>query len=346
MKVLIHSTYYSSFLEKIIYRGLCENIGKKNTYVYKPSLFDSGNNLISNVPDSNIINSDEIVKKLDNYDLLLFFNDSFLDGNFYKILNKKTNTIKIFIDGIDDFFIRRIYKHPEIAYYFKRELYDTKIPEFQKFEWIIRYVYELSRTPGTFKKKQKWFSYWNIPIGMAYKRKFQDVFPMPLTINNPKNNKVIKDKEYYISFIGHLNNPERTQYFNLLKIYLKTNNKKNFLSSNITTMAKYEDIIKKSKVGLSIRGTGFDTWRYWEIPCYGTALLAQKTPILIPKNFIDGESALFFNDFNELKYKFLKYVVNSDEWMEIARKGQERFLEYHTPKKRVQYLLNVIEGNE
>ena len=75
-------------------------------------------------------------------------------------------------------------------------------------------------------------------------------------------------------------------------------------------------------------------------------LISQNLPLILPANFIDGGHALFFNNFNELKYKFLKYVVNFDEWMEIARKGQERFLEYHTPKKRVQYLLNVIEGNE
>jgi len=258
-------------------------------------------------------------------------------------LDRKTSVKKIFIDGIDDFFIRQIYKHPEIDYYFKRELYKIKLSQLKKIEWQLRYTYELTRTPGTKNKRKLWFSYWNIPIGIAYKSKFNNILPLPLTVAKPIKLPIIKKKEYQVSFVGHINNHERAYYVALLKTYLNKNGAKSFLSSKIVNKVKYIDIIRKSKAGLATRGTGYDTWRYWEVPCYGAALLSQKTPILIPNNFIDNESALFFKNFDELKYKLQKYVIKSNEWEEIAKNGQRQFFKYHTPKNRVEYILDNIK---
>lgn len=36
MKVLLFSTYDGAFLERIVYEGLCGQIGANNVYLYKP----------------------------------------------------------------------------------------------------------------------------------------------------------------------------------------------------------------------------------------------------------------------------------------------------------------------
>ena len=130
----------------------------------------------------------------------------------------------------------------------------------------------------------------------------------------------------------------------MLNKYINKNKIKSFISTNIVGKDKYIETIRNSKSGLSTRGTGYDTWRYWEIPCYGTALLAQRTPINIPNDFADEESALFFKDFDELKQKFEKYVIKSNEWLEIAKNGQKHFFKYHTPQKRAEYILSKLNG--
>ena len=182
-----------------------------------------------------------------------------------------------------------------------------------------------------------------MPIGLSYKKKF-NIAPIPLTIANPFKNKIKRERIYEISFVGHNNNPERRMYLKMLNGYITKNKIKSFVSTKIVNKERYIKIIKNSKSGLSSRGTGYDTWRYWEIPCYGTALLAQRTPINIPNNFVDGESALFFKDFNELKQKFEKYAIKSNEWFEIAKGGQEHFFKYHTPKKRAEYILKKVKA--
>ena len=342
MKVLLYSVYKGIFLEDSLYNGFSDLIGKNNIFFYKPEDYKINDTQI-NILDYKNVYSDDVLEEIDNFDYILFFNSAFLDKNFYEVLNKKTNVRKIFIDGIDDFFVRRIYKHPEISYYFKRELYEKSITRLKKLEWILRYYYELNRTPGTAGKKKRWFSYWNLPIGLSYQKKF-NLAAIPLTVANPVRHKIKRDRIYEISFVGHNNNPERRMYMKMLNGYLTKNKIKGFISTKIVNKERYIEIIKNSRFGLSTRGTGYDTWRYWEIPCYGTALLAQRTPINIPNNFVDGESALFFKDYDELKQKFEKYVIKSNEWFEIARNGQKHFFKYHTPKKRAEYLLRKVKA--
>ena len=342
MKILFYSTYKGIFLEDSLYNGFSDLVGKNNIFFYKPEDYKISDTQI-NILNHKNINNNDILEEIDNFDYILFFNSAFLDKYFYAVLNKKTNVRKIFIDGIDDFFIRRIYRHPEISYYFKRELYKKPIAKLKKIEWILRYYHELNRTPGTSGKKKRWFSYWNLPIGLSYQKRF-NLAPIPLTVANPVKYKIERDKSYEFSFVGHNNNPERKMYLKMLNAYLTKNKINGFISTKIISKNKYVETIKNSKSGLSTRGTGYDTWRYWETPCYGAALLAQRTPINIPDNFVDGESALFFRDFDELKQKLEKYVIKSNEWFEIAKSGQEHFFKYHTPKKRAEYLLRKIKA--
>lgn len=48
---------------------------------------------------------------------------------------------------------------------------------------------------------------------------------------------------------------------------------------------EYNRMLLSSLVGVSARGCGWDTYRYWEIPYFGTALLSQRLEIVIPDNF-------------------------------------------------------------
>jgi hypothetical protein len=62
---------------------------------------------------------------------------------------------------------------------------------------------------------------------------------------------------------------------------------------------EYNTVLRSSQIGVSVKGAGWDTYRYWETAYFGCALLSERLPILIPGNFVHGLEAVFFNGFQE-----------------------------------------------
>ena len=336
MRILIFSTYEEHvFLEHVIYKGLNETIGHDKVYFYSPNKI-TDNYIKYDQKTQNIINPEDIYTKVDNFDSIFFFQDATSDAQFAKILNKKTSTVKCFFDTSDDFFIKNVYFHPEIKYYFKRELYATEPQMVYKYEWIVRYLADYFRL-----RLSNRITYWNMPRDVAIASKYKKAFPFPLTTMYHPSPKNQANRKYDMTFIGTPNVRERRKYLKEgLSIATKYKTHKFFFETNKKINNKeYFKILQHTKVGLSTRGVGFDTFRYWEIPCTGAALLSTKPKTVIPNNFIDEEDALFFENESEMSAKFEKYVIKSDEWREIASRGQKKMIQYHTPKKRIELLV-------
>ena len=99
-----------------------------------------------------------------------------------------------------------------------------------------------------------------------------------------------------------------------------------------------------SRIGLNIFGFGFDTVRYWEIPAHGAMLLAERLPIDIPHNFVDGESAVFFDDLSDIEQKLAYYMEHLDEAAAIAARGHTHFMKYHTASARARQMLGWMQS--
>lgn len=104
----------------------------------------------------------------------------------------------------------------------------------------------------------------------------------------------------------------------------------------------YRDRLRSSLIGLSFFGVGFDTVRYWEIPANGVMLLAERPPIIIPNNFEDGISAVFFETMSELESKLDYYLKHPDEAARIAAHGYAHYLKHHTTTARARYFLSTV----
>ena len=107
--------------------------------------------------------------------------------------------------------------------------------------------------------------------------------------------------------------------------------------------AAYMDRLRYSRVGLALWGYGFDTVRYWEIPAHGGLLLAQRPPIRIPQNFVDGQTAVFFDDLQELEEKLTHYLDHPEAAEAIAAAGHQHWKTHHTTEARAEQLLRHIE---
>jgi spore maturation protein CgeB len=72
-------------------------------------------------------------------------------------------------------------------------------------------------------------------------------------------------------------------------------------------------------------------------------LLSERPPIRIPHNFREGESAVFFDDTQELEEKLAYYLIHREESLAIARAGHEHFKRYHTGSARARQALAWIQ---
>jgi len=104
----------------------------------------------------------------------------------------------------------------------------------------------------------------------------------------------------------------------------------------------YRSTLRHSLIGLSFFGCGFDTVRYWELPANGVMLLAERPPIVIPFDFVDGESAVFFDDLPDLEAKLDHYLRHPREAQRIAAAGHAHYLKHHTSTARARQFLGAV----
>jgi len=204
------------------------------------------------------------------------------------------------------------------------------------------------------------------------------ILPLPLTFYPMTK---IKDREkiYSVSFISRLSPPSiirvlgnyssfnsRSKLAKIVSkipksfVYLSYSGAKNvYRLPNIPILTSYPfitssyplpfnyylQILSSSKASIAPVGNGYDTYRYWEIPLCGAALIAQNQYTIIPNNFEHKKSALFFGSIKELKdileYYFLE--GNEEELLKIAENGRRHLLQYHTPQHRASYVIENIK---
>lgn len=104
----------------------------------------------------------------------------------------------------------------------------------------------------------------------------------------------------------------------------------------------YNGLLSRSWIGVSVRGNGWDTYRYWETPYFGALLVAQRSPLVIPDDFKEGEEAVFFDDESSLEGAVRRLLADRERLRALARAGQEaafkRHLSIHRAKRVLEYL--------
>ncbi len=110
----------------------------------------------------------------------------------------------------------------------------------------------------------------------------------------------------------------------------------------------YLNYIAHAKAAISMRGSGRDTARYWDIPLFNTLMICDGTMgCMHPNPFEHGKTAVFY-DVDNLKSigEILDYYLNPEHDKErerIARAGKEHLLKYHTNRARAEYFLQIVD---
>lgn len=115
-----------------------------------------------------------------------------------------------------------------------------------------------------------------------------------------------------------------------------------FMNSDLWAKGRYSHGLAEALIAISARGVGWDTYRYWEIPYFGAALLSHRVAIVIPRNFVADREAIFFDGLPELETK-LRTLLNDRSMAEvIGVEGRKASLERHLSIHRAKTVLEAI----
>jgi len=326
MKVLL-LTKAHGLGEIILNNGFTKALGKRNVYS------------LENIPNLS----------LDDYDLILIFRDLVISNFPYVKHVLKYETKIAFIDNFDDPLIHKLFFHPNIVAYFKRELYDISFSNL-RFLLTSQYKYYLS-----YFSMKNMFNYLNLSE-MIEAYRSSKLKPLPLSyIENP-NFKPSDTKKINVSYIVNLPKSlnikhklstihilrERISVAKVLKqfknsfIYLGSEHRKGLPHET------YLKILSQSLCAVSTYGMGFDTVRYWEIPYSGSVLISRKPRTLIPNNLKEGKHAFFFDNLRELK-QHVEYVIEDpDTALKIGKEARKFVMKYHSPEARARTIINAL----
>jgi len=106
----------------------------------------------------------------------------------------------------------------------------------------------------------------------------------------------------------------------------------------------YHLVLATSRMAVTMRGSGRDTQRYWEIPLYRTLMLADGTMgCLHPYAFEDGKNAVFYHSVEELLGKIDFFLRETGEADRISLAGKEHLRRYHTTGSRAVFFLERVQ---
>lgn len=156
--------------------------------------------------------------------------------------------------------------------------------------------------------------------------------------------KPFHEREYDVSFIATISSAFRVEVANHIKQKADELGLKAFVHCAPQMLPKevYTEVLANSKTAVSVRGAGWDCYRYWEIPVSGTVLISEDLPISIIKDYT-SEHCFKFSSLGALSgvLRMIKeFPVHSLECM--ALEGMKHTVLYHRPVNRAAYILNNV----
>ena len=159
--------------------------------------------------------------------------------------------------------------------------------------------------------------------------------------------RISQNHKYDVAFWAGESHPIRTRALELLQGQFDCAENGTIKGENMYSFKRkgntYLQELGKCRINLSLRGGGFDTLRYWEIPAVGSMLISEKPDIVIPHNFEHQKSAIFcdpaLTDLLDLASYYLKH---KEKRRKIAQQGKEQLIKYHTDISRAKYVLGEI----
>jgi len=361
MKILYLTPSHIDYLSDQIYVGLCKNLGWESIvdYPYK-AIYHRPEHKTPTIPQNpgHDYHQDEIIAELEKHGfdcvVLSAIRKEPLDA--LETLSQQCRLPPlILLDGDDGVDIQtNLFKKYGFALYFKREFLP---PDHHRLE----HLFHRWKTNG-------------FPKGLS-----DQIYPLPFSAileRTPLHPGLPRDID--ISFVGIASHRNRIRAVNLLRSAPDLKFQGNVFAGPTTRKSKmalgtfeiikaklqgdpypterelngklsyeeYFQLLARSKMGLSIRGAGFDTVRYWEIVAAKRLLVSETPYIHIPHNFEHGKHALFCRPNLSDLLPLVRHYVHDDEGCQtMIENAYQHLLRYHTCEQRAKQFLDICQHN-
>jgi hypothetical protein len=248
-----------------------------------------------------------------------------------RVLELRRSIPTAFVDGEDHPYIRGIAANVDV--YFKREILRRSV--LLRARMPLRRLYHRRRHPDL----------WRDPLrretAVASARS-RSVVPLPFGIIDVGFEPSV-EKDVDVSFLASATSPERAGVANAIRDLARdgvvVRSAADLAPPSRLAWPDYMKLLSRSRIGISVRGLGYDTYRYWEIPYAGALLLAEAPRTVIPDNFCDGREA-FFTPIERLAER-ARELLSTDTGA-IAEAGRRRLLARHTSVERARTVLERL----
>jgi hypothetical protein len=181
-------------------------------------------------------------------------------------------------------------------------------------------------------------SYYSIAT-IYFKREFLSntayqrlVRPLPFAAI-PEDMPQSSDRDIRVTFAGEMRGSVRVEIFRTLQAMGIQ------IDTALRPKKEYNSILSRSMIGVSVRGAGWDTYRYWETAYFGCALLSQRLGIVIPGNFVDGVEATFFDGVDDFQKKLEALLADPARTLTLGESARNACLERHLSVHRAKTVL-------
>jgi SAM-dependent methyltransferase len=192
-------------------------------------------------------------------------------------------------------------------------------------------------------------------------RRFHDaasqfVFPLPFAAEKRYLSDAVVAKDLAVSFLANMHtNPwrhsihQRLQNLKLQGVVSGTTNERAYSASQPKSAAietpLYRQLLRRSRISVSVAGAGYDTARFWEILAARAMLMTQDLDIVIPHGFTDGLDCVTFRSLDEFEEKLMYYMNRPELVTQIAERGHQRLVAHHTSTARARQFLEVVAAH-
>ena len=329
MRLLFLAGRDPDYLQDALYHGLVTLLGADNVLEYPENARYHGGApadprvpmLSFDFPRASTPDLRELVTWADAI-VIASLRDAVVD-DVRRTLEFRGSTPTVFVDGEDDPYVRAIASRVDL--YFKRETLRRSLR--LRARMPLRRLYHRRRYP------ERWREPLRREIAVATAR---SVVPLPFGIVDT-GFEPSGERDIDVAFLASPTSPERARVAEALRALEREGAVVQSATGASLPWTEYLELLARSRIAVSVRGLGHDTYRYWEIPYAGALLLSEPPQIVIPDNFVDGQEAVFA-PVGEIVERARELL--SRDTRAIAEAGRRKLLARHTTVQRAQTVLD------
>lgn len=178
--------------------------------------------------------------------------------------------------------------------------------------------------------------------------------PLPMALPEEVFNWITRydslPKKYTIGFLGSTHDGERKHIVDHLAQWYPDSL---FQVTMIPASAKptpdgrlarddYYRCLQQCRVVLSLKGDGWDTFRFWENAACNSIHISPRMPLFIPNDFKDREHIIRFDNINDLRPRLDRLLDRQNSSSAMIPMARHHLINHHLTQERAKYLIDRV----